>query len=312
MKILFLDQNKWIDLARVENDKSTSQNVIKLYHTLIDCVQADKIIIPLTMTLIVETSKKNNFRQRQELARTQFKLSKGLVFRSRRSRIFYEAQIALRKAFKDTEASLPSKWFISENFVQAFDQFDDPIHPQNKITNITARDFNLYEFLISQDEAERHQGITEFSKYADKSVLSIENRRKMWEAASREMQNRAYSALLFNDHQDLFLAALTSLGHTFSELKELGNSALQALIYDVPTLNVERALVAKKESQDRVIKPNDLRDMYSFCAAIPYADWLIGENTFVSLAKQAKLGTTYGVQITSKLEDLSAFLDKYL
>jgi hypothetical protein len=78
MNILFLDQNKWIDIARVDNGTSRLSEDKKLFRLLVDAIETGQVITPLTETLIIETSKKNDLTQRRNLARTQSRLSKGL------------------------------------------------------------------------------------------------------------------------------------------------------------------------------------------------------------------------------------------
>ena len=305
MKILFLDQNKWIDIARAASGVPSSAEHTKLYHSLADAIEAGRVIAPLTMAHIIETSKKNDLSKRKKLAETQSKLSKGLVFRNRKSRLLQEIRVALMKAFGEPVIKLPDTWVIARVFLQAFEGFDDYVAP----STIGASDL-LYDFLVSQNDDNRRKGIAVFSQGTNELVTNIEGRRQKWKSASRNMQSRAYAAQLFFDHQELIFSVLLSIGHSVEEFKQLGDSALLALLQDIPALNVERELVIKLESQSRDIPPNDLLDMYSFCAAIPYADWLIAENAFVTLAKQAKLDIIYRTKITNNLGDLSMLLDE--
>jgi hypothetical protein len=50
--------------------------------------------------------------------------------------------------------------------------------------------------------------------------------------------------------------------------------------------------------------------MQSFCAIIPYADEVVGENQFVNLAQQAKLDRKYGTRITTKILGLRESLEQ--
>jgi hypothetical protein len=315
MKILFLDQNKWIDIARSASNPSRFPKYVKLYHQLTYDIESGKLIIPLTMSHIIETSKKNDLLQRRNLAKIQSELSKGLVFRSRKSRLTQEIQIGLRKAFGEPAVKLPDMWFIAEGFMQAFEEFDDYGTPtknaeRNKLFNSIAGAPNLlYDFLIAQNNDNRLIGIIAFSEGSEELVKNIEIRRQNWKSESRNIQGKAHSVFLFHEHQDLIISQLQPIGHNFEEFKKLGDSAIRAFFEDIPTLKTEKELVVKLESQSRNIHSNDLRDMYSFCAAIPYADWLISENTFVTLAKQAKLDSLYKTKITTNLSDLSVLLD---
>jgi hypothetical protein len=89
----------------------------------------------------------------------------------------------------------------------------------------------------------------------------------------------------------------------------MGQKTARRIIEDVPTFHVEREIALRLEAQARPIEVNDFRDMQSFCAIIPYADDVIGENQFVNLARQAKLDKKYGTRLTTNVLDLAASLD---
>ena len=87
MNVVFLDQNKWIDLARVEAGKKTSGPLIPLYNALKAAVDCGATVVPLSLSHIIETSKRNDQTSRRHLARTQASLSNGRVLRSRSARL---------------------------------------------------------------------------------------------------------------------------------------------------------------------------------------------------------------------------------
>lgn len=76
------------------------------------------------------------------------------------------------------------------------------------------------------------------------------------------------------------------------------------LARDVPTYFIERELSLRLEAQSRPIEENDMRDMQAFCAVLPYADLVVAENQFVSLARQANLGEKYGSRLSTDLHHL--------
>jgi hypothetical protein len=76
-----------------------------------------------------------------------------------------------------------------------------------------------------------------------------------------------------------------------------------------PTYYIEREMVLLLEGQhNRPIKENDFRDMQSFCAVVAYADVIVAENMFSSLARQAGLDRKYRTQIVTSLLQLKACL----
>lgn len=59
MKALFLDQNKWIELARVRAGAVSSGPSYIAYVELHEAVDRGRIVVPLTVAHILETSKRN-------------------------------------------------------------------------------------------------------------------------------------------------------------------------------------------------------------------------------------------------------------
>lgn len=122
------------------------------------------------------------------------------------------------------------------------------------------------------------------------------------------MRRRAYMSRLFLDHQDLVFDHLQFLEESKNSLEALGAAAFTAIIEETPTLAIETALAMKVETQSRSIERNDLFDVYSLCAAIPYCDVVISEKKFINLANQCKLGQRYGTQLLDRLLDVTEFL----
>ena len=90
--IAFLDQNKWIELAKIKKENPTSNASNNLYYYIKELTTSGKLVIPLTASNIIETSKRNEVASRLEVAMAQADLSQGYVFRSRLSRISAEVR----------------------------------------------------------------------------------------------------------------------------------------------------------------------------------------------------------------------------
>ncbi len=310
MDIIFLDQNKWIELARVEANKKSSTQLRSLYSQLMTAVARQEVLIPLSLSHIIETSKRNDPVSREHLARTQAKLSRGHVIRSRKGRLIIEFRFALKKVFNEPLVALPDNWAIVQGFIQAFEQFDELVAPSReaamgKLINEHIRpEDQLYDFLTQQDEGRRRRGIATFLHGSDELLERIVRRRESMNGISREMQYRAYGGQLFCDHQCIMLSQIASIGKTIDDVKQLSDETMAKIIDDVPTLNIERDLAMKLEAQDRALERNDFLDMYSMCSAIPYSTWVIGEKMFINLANQCKLDKKYGSMLSTKLLDL--------
>jgi hypothetical protein len=124
MKLLFLDQNKWIDLAKVHSGKVTSGPLYDVYHHLLGRLNKGDLLVPLASAHIIETSRQNDMVRRSNLARVQAEFSRGLVFRSRKSRLIVEIRNALNLAFGYQPALLEPDWVVVPNFIRALEEYE--------------------------------------------------------------------------------------------------------------------------------------------------------------------------------------------
>ncbi len=310
MQILFLDQNKWIDLARVHAGRTTSGPDLVVYQELLTAVHSGNLIAPLTASHILETSKRNDPESRAHVVGIQALLSKGFVFRSRKARLLIEMRNALHLAFGEKPKQLSANWAVVPGFMQAFETFDALVaSPEDAATSRFINEHvdpekQYIDYMMNQDDARRRTAHAAFAKESDQLLSRIEARRTIMESSTVDLRWRAYAARLFLDHQGFVAHMLEVVGHTVDEMKELGGAAIVKFVRDVPTLNVEAELAARLEIQTGPLEVNDILDMQSFYTAIPYASRLVAERGFISLARQAKLDARYSVALLTKLSEL--------
>ena len=310
MDIVFIDQNKWIDLGRVEAGKITSGALATLYEQLVEAVDRGSVIFPPTISHILETSKRNDPTSRSHVATAQARLSKGYVFRSRKARLLIEMRSALKRLFGEMPLLLPDNWAIVPGFMQAFELFDQMVASpaeaeRSRFLNqhIDPRE-QFLEYMLNQDDSTRRAAHVAFANESAALVARIEERRRLLTGETVDIRRRAYAAKLFLDHQGYVAHELESIGHTVEEMKGRGAEAIVIFLQNVPTLNVEAEMAARLESKTGDIKQNDVRDMQSFYTAIPYAARIVAEKAFVSLARQSKLDAQYKTSLSESLESL--------
>lgn len=310
MDIVFIDQNKWIDLGRVVAGKVTSGALPALYEQFGKAVDHGRVIFPLTASHILETSKRNDPTSRSHVAIAQARLSKGYVFRSRKARLLIEMRVALQRLFDVTPQLLPDNWVIVPGFMQAFEPLDQMVAlpaeaVRSRFLNHHIDPRHLFlDFMLHQDDSIRRAAHAAFANESAALVTRIEERRQLLTGETVDLRRRAYSAKLFWDHQGDVAHVLESIGRKVEEMKGMGPKAIVTFLQNVPTLNVEAEMAARLEAQTGDIEQNDIRDMQSFCAAIPYASHIIAEKAFVSLATQSKLDAQYNTSLSNSLESL--------
>jgi hypothetical protein len=202
-----------------------------------------------------------------------------------------------------------------ESFLEAFEPMDSFVAPPAEVSiaariNAAIDPAALYlDFMKNQDDSRRRMAYGTLAVGLSDLVARIEPRRARWSDETLPVRRRAHAALLFMEHQDTILRIANDLGYSFDQLSSLGDKALRALVYDVPTLDVEAAMATKLEAESGPIEPNDVFDIQSFYTATPYSGRIVAEKATVARARQAKLDEKYGVKLSSSLNDL---LDVYV
>ncbi len=80
--VLYLDQNKWVDLARGEARPTDHADFSTILERIRQLVSEGRLVVPLTQSNLYETHKINDPVRRNQLAKLQASISQGWVFRS--------------------------------------------------------------------------------------------------------------------------------------------------------------------------------------------------------------------------------------
>jgi hypothetical protein len=306
MQIIFLDQNKWVDLARVLAGTSQVAEHTAVYDLLRTAVADGRLLAPLTITQIIETSKQNRPERRRWVAQVQAELSRGYVYRSRKVRLDHEIIRAACLAFGELVEGSDWRTTIVPGFYRAFEPMDTPeeIARWERLNQILSPAQQYLDFTVNQDDERRRHAIANFTTGTDALLERIEKRREMLEGADADLRYRAYAAQLFSDHQQIFARLLAEKGRSIDDLFGLGGPAVVKFLKDIPTLHVEAEIAVRLEIQERPLHGHDPPDVQSFYTAVPYSDVVVSERLFVSLARQAKLDKQYGLRLLTNLEDL--------
>jgi hypothetical protein len=129
-KILYLDQNKWIELAQGQKSAMDFPTQREVLAFLIEESNAGRLIIPLTATNLYETHKINIKERRDHLAWVQSTLSQGKVFRGRYKRLEVEIVDHLRAGSGLETLPREPHWFLSNVFFESTAEIGDKRIPQ--------------------------------------------------------------------------------------------------------------------------------------------------------------------------------------
>lgn len=308
MKILYLDQNKWIELAQGQKSATDFPAQREVLALLVDEANAGRLVIPLTATNLYETQKINIQERREHLAWVQSTLSQGTVFRGRHKRLEIEIVDHLRAGSGLEPLPRDPHWFLSNVFFECTAEIGDTRIPQASERVLEIIRSNpprfMFEYLIGLPEDIRIASVSKFSEGSEKLRQAIEERRLRDASENVSMRRKLSSARLMINELDLVLSFIR-----MAELPEPDENAVlqkfaRSIVNECPTYFIEREIGLRIEAQDRSIEENDFRDMQTFCAVIAYADIIVAENMFSNLAMQARLHKKYCTRITTKLADI--------
>jgi len=306
VKIVYLDQNKWIDLARAVKSPKAHPVLRELLEAICEKIKTDELLFPLSASNLYETYKINRAEQRFDLAMTQVALSQALVYRGLHRRLETEVGAVLAHLYGLPWSDLEPRWFLSDVFFEATVDQNDPrlgvVVPPRIVDFIQSDpEAALLDYLVSASDAERIEAVRRFSNGCDELRLRIEDRRARHGDQPMSMRRKIYSVLMAIEQQDVIIAIAERLGLPWTCLGDKGGAILREIIRETPAFFIEREISLKLEAQGRPIANNDMQDMRSFCTVLPYADLVIAENQFTNLAKQAGLDKRYGTQLETDI-----------
>jgi hypothetical protein len=181
-KIVYLDQNKWIALAKAAKNPEEESEARSALEFLINERRAGRVLLPLTATNVYETHKINNPERRFDLAYCMTTLGEAYVFRGRHRRLEVEVVDAVRRAYGLSLFEREQHWFLSRVFYESTAEWNDPRLGQ--VISQTMYDFArsnpqefLFGFLMDTSDDVRTTAVRQFSQGVDGVRQQIEERR---------------------------------------------------------------------------------------------------------------------------------------
>ena len=101
MKIVYLDQNKWIEIARIYHGKNPNPDSQRVLSVIRDKIEQGVAVFPLSWVHYIETAKNSNHERRRRLGTVMWELSRGYTMASSYHLICYELETALAQRFQN-------------------------------------------------------------------------------------------------------------------------------------------------------------------------------------------------------------------
>ena len=324
-KIIYLDQNIWVELLKVYSSADKSSEFWELCNWVLVSSSKDEIIFPISFVNMVETTNRMNSESRHQLVDFIDKVSKGNTIQPY-TKEFREEEMrhAILKRFNASEGGIHNKVFGSgiPHLMGASAIIGGEASELKKKTALrlinsrallkwTLENHNRKDFGITGDPhlLKKLEAIrSEEKKIKDNSYRRKVSQAKFFCSLLPEIVKMSldlgYTAHLFKNRPK-------DLSNVSPEEREIFHKEIIEFFQTIPATYVSSVLKYERNDAQRTIKDHDLNDIYSFAMAVPYCDIVVGENMFISFAKKAKLDNVYNTTLLKGgLKEFNAYYAK--
>jgi hypothetical protein len=324
MKRVYLDQNKWIDLARVVYKKGDVKRFESVLLVLRAGVSTGEVSLPLSSSHYMETAHRRSWRSRRELGATMIEFSRMHSIAAQTDLLPGEIDAALKVIFERPLTPREVKPFgygASHAFGEQLGPYVIPDGLRGTVED--PRDFErranelLERYLLvgpkpdEEPELENYDPMAHLEigeRYAvEKEKLRSRLRDGDWHKGERG--ERVAKAIAISDHLPLIDDALKRAGIPEDDFMAGGKEGLSAFVEAVPTMLTSSELERYRHAASQ--KPweaNDLRDIGALSVAIAHCDIVVTENLWTDAAKRSGIDQKLGTVVLSQLEDLTEHL----
>ena len=309
--VLYLDQNKWVDLLRGEARPAEHAGFATILDKIQRLVSEGRLVVPLSQSNLYETHKINDLARRNQLAKLQSSISQGWVVRSLTA--LFRVQLSEFMASK-CSVLLPTRhalWFLSKRFFEAATEYDPAVFEfalgDEHVSWIDSNpEAALYDYLMNTPDDRRREAVRRYSESSSELIAQLVETRNLVKNEAVSLQERAYSVRQIDQRLDDINIAAESLGLPLWTDVESRRVIFSSISTDLPVFDIERALVIKTEGENRELNENDLRDVIAFTSVLPYVNALVAEKAIVARARQARLGERYDTDLLVSILDWKA------
>lgn len=325
----YLDQNKWVELEKVEYGEKEDETISEILTMLRDLVNSDKLIIPIDINRLTETSHRSLSHTRERLSELMIEMSKGYAVLP----FLYVEELEIRNLIgrKNGLSEVNLKELLinqnAENLLAGTPQVVGEI-PSEDLELINSR----IRQLISTNEFKQYILSTPAQRDLDfeqEHIERAEQAREILRTMQNDTERKKY--LITGDCQRLMRKIMDTFKVTdnfegqISPLEKVGNLLMIRNALPIPIRSIQdqvdfmrefplyynhRTLVSYRDRNlDRQIQSNDNIDIVQFVTPLVYFHYIVGEKYFMTLANQAKLDELYNTVLCRDLVELKPHLE---
>ena len=300
MKVIYLDQNHWITLARAASGRHSDPEMAGVLDALDQACATGRVCLPLSYGHYVETRKKRDAAQRYRLAQCMVGWSGGITIAPPHVVMRHEITVALARCFPGRVVVEPLQ-LLGFGIAHAIANPDlhRPMHWPPGAEELPAPMLAAYEaHCRAKGELVHLSGILQGRKRWEWGPLT-DLRMERWFRDSLVlwcgMQSQYTPEALDRDIDLMHLASLDSMlqdalalyGITRDEFAQLGESSQRRLLEDMPWQRADKHLI-KQWAKSSHLRPkdSDLIDWAFLSVAVSYCDIVVTEKQMADLFKR--------------------------
>lgn len=316
---IYLDQNKWIELARVDHGRSADAQRSDVLVLAREARRRNLASFPLSDMHYMETLQKRDVDARKRLAGTMASISGYDAIAPVWQLVPMEIDEALKARFgrpitprsiavfgKGAAHALADARFDEAKTYQPSGK--PALGAKGRALFVERMEFSALSGDVISDFP---TGPTPFeagsSDYHQREEALVDWFRAA--GASVEQRRVKLAQHTLEDIGPQIVEALDRAGIAMDEFHSLGVEGVLEFLSSLPSRNVEHVIrTLRHENPQHVWKPNDLADLGALCLSIPYCDVVVTERHWAHIVKRGGLDVQYRTNVISNLEDLRKIL----
>lgn len=314
---VYLDQNKWIDLARAETGHPQGARFVETLAVLKAAADDGRARFPLSLAHYYETGKQRDRRKREDLASTMMRLAGMQRIAPPHVIVPSEVERALIDSFDLDVAVAELDLFgfgvahasasPSLRYVAPVEYRGVPL-PAHVRQELQRRVEPEYERVILAGATpdgmpdDRRIVLNDMKNLTDDRF--VDGQRKVADVlkiVGRGRINDVMVATATADIIDPLLRISGQLGIAFDDIVD----RITHLVEAMPARWVEMSLrQARQANPQKEWSGNDLNDVTALAIAVPYCDIVVTEKSWAAMLTDAKVPARFGHVVTASLNDL--------
>lgn len=288
--IIYLDQNKWIELAQLAFGKGCPNRAARVLHDFTAAINGGQASIPLSSFHYIETSRISNVGRKSRLGEIMLSYSRGETLVGYSAVVRHELENALSRHYPQIQPGTLS--LIGRGHTHAFGT--PPLEGllalySNEVERSMLVGNKKYGFepLSSYSSLERKNFRDHLATLHDRQLLVPKNKRDDW-LYSMSMID------ILNPINDVF----SKHAMPFACLEQLGAPKLKQVINEMPTRRVDIHLHKQVlRNPNYYPRETDLEDWASLALASCYCDVVVCEKHMADMLKRDGFKTRARIEV---------------